>query len=164
MVCRRLTLKRAAALAFLGANERVAFGALEQGMAESCTEELEEHSSPYGFEETIECLKVAIRRAGLVLFITIDHADGARSAGLSMPPTSVLVYGHPKGGTPIMLAAPAAALELPLRVLVRQDSSQQTVIAFRPIAPMLMRLGLAPEVASRLQPAQRLLVDAMRSK
>ncbi|MBV8525411.1 MAG: DUF302 domain-containing protein [Acetobacteraceae bacterium] len=78
-----------------------------------------------------------------------------------MPPATVLIYGHAKGGTPIMLAAPQAALDLPLRVLVRQRQDGQTTIAYHPVVPLLCRAGVAPELAARLEPAQRLLIEAI---
>jgi len=124
---------------------------------------LEEHPSPVGFDDTLERLSKAILNAGLMVFATIDHAEGARQVGLSMPPTRVLFYGHPKGGTPVMLAAPEAAIELPLRVLVREVPAGGTVVAFRPIAAALAPFGVTPDVASRLEPAQQLLVNALRA-
>ena len=66
---------------------------------------LVEIPSPFGFEDTVARLVDAIGAAGLRVFARIDHARGAREAGLEMPPTMVLLYGHPKGGTPVMLAA-----------------------------------------------------------
>jgi uncharacterized protein (DUF302 family) len=78
-----------------------------------------------------------------------------------MPPSTVLTYGHPKGGTPIMLAAPAAALDLPLRVLVRVQDDGRTVIAFHPIAAVLRQAGVTAALADKLDPAQRILVKAV---
>jgi uncharacterized protein (DUF302 family) len=78
-----------------------------------------------------------------------------------MPPMEVLLYGSPQGGTPIMLAAPLAALYLPLRVLVREDASGRTVIAFHPAAAMLRQAGVADDLAIRLDPAQQVLIAAM---
>jgi uncharacterized protein (DUF302 family) len=106
-------------------------------------------------------LTAAITQAGLVLFHSVDHQAGARDLGLEMPPTTVLTYGHPKGGTPIMLAAPCAALELPLRVLVRVRDDGKTVIAFHPIASILRRAGVPDPLAARLDPAQAILVKAV---
>jgi uncharacterized protein (DUF302 family) len=81
---------------------------------------------------------------------------------MTMPPTVVLIYGNPKGGTPIMLASPLAALDLPLRVLVREDASGRASIAFHPIAPVLRLAGVPEALATRLEPAQRLLIEAIR--
>ena len=114
------------------------------------------------FEETVDRLVRAIRGAGLLLISQIDHAEGARAAGLEMPATMVLVYGHPRGGTPVMLAVPSAALDLPLRVLVREVSPDLTVASFHPVVPMLERLGVPTELARPLERAQDLIRDALR--
>ena len=115
------------------------------------------------FQPTVDRLAKAIESAGLTLFARIDHAAGARDAGLDMPPTVVLIYGNAKGGTPIMLAAPLVALDLPLRVLVREDANGQAVVSFHPIAPMLRQAGVPDALATRLEPAQRILLDAIRA-
>ncbi|MFL5280878.1 MAG: DUF302 domain-containing protein [Rhodopila sp.] len=96
------------------------------------------------------------------MFAKIDHAAGASQVGMTMPPALVLLYGHPSGGTPVMLAEPRAAPDLPLRVLVREDAAGKAVIAFYPVAEALKRLGLPDDVAVRLEPAQRILVKAVQ--
>jgi uncharacterized protein (DUF302 family) len=123
--------------------------------------DIHETLSAHPFEATLERLTAAITQAGLILFNRIDHQAGAREAGLDMPPTTVLTYGHPKGGTPIMLVAPLTALDLPLRVLVRVRDDGQTVIAFHPIGVMLRRAGVPDTLASRLDPAQQILLKAV---
>jgi uncharacterized protein (DUF302 family) len=120
-----------------------------------------EYTSEAGFEKTLDWLVALIEGAGMSLFARIDHAAGARAVGLDMPPTVLLLYGHPRGGTPIMLAAPLAALELPLRVLVRQDAEGRARVSFHPIVPWLEELGVPAELASHLEPAQRLLRQAI---
>jgi uncharacterized protein (DUF302 family) len=120
-----------------------------------------EYVSPMPFEATVERLSTAIAQAGLILFSRIDHQAGAREAGLAMQPATVLSYGHPKGGTPVMLAAPLAALDLPLRVLVRVRDDGQTAIAFHPMAVVLRGAGVPEALAGRLDPAQQILVTAL---
>ncbi len=127
------------------------------------TAEIREIESAVPFEPTLERLAAAITQAGLILFDRIDHQAGARQAGLDMPPATVLTYGHPKGGTPIMLAAPLAALDLPLRVLVRVREDGSTMIAFYPIASLLRRAGVPDPLAERLDPAQQILLRAVSS-
>ena len=115
----------------------------------------------FGFAETMDRLIAAITAAGMTVFARIDHAAGARSVGLAMPPTEVLIYGNPKGGTPIMLAAPRAALDLPLRVLVREQDGR-VLVAFHPATAMLRAAGVPEALAARLRPAQDVLIAAIR--
>src|ERR1700676_4447119 len=82
------------------------------------------------FEETLERLREAIAERGLTLFAEIDHAGNARAAGLKMPPSTVLIFGSASAGTPLMLKAPDIALELPLRVLVREEGIGGAVLAY----------------------------------
>jgi uncharacterized protein (DUF302 family) len=119
-------------------------------------------ASPFGFQPTLERVLAAIHGAGLTVFATIDHAEGARSAGLAMPATTVVIYGNPKGGTPVMLATPAVALDLPLRVLVR-EASDGVVVSFHPIADVLMAAGVPEDVARKLEPGQRILAEALQA-
>lgn len=79
-----------------------------------------------------------------------------------MPSTVVLLYGNPKGGTPIMLAAPNAVLDLPLRMLVREVEAG-TSVSFHPIAPTLRAAGVPDHLAHTLDPAQRLVMEAIQS-
>jgi uncharacterized protein (DUF302 family) len=136
---------------------------LKEGAVNKVNPSVTERVSPLGFEVTLERLTAAIERAGLAILARIDHAAGARDAGLEMPPTVVLLYGHARGGTPIMLAAPQAALDLPLRVLVRVDADGRTLVAFHPIAPALLAAGVPDALANRLEPAQTLLMEAIQS-
>jgi uncharacterized protein (DUF302 family) len=82
------------------------------------------------FEETLTRLREAVTERGLTIFAEIDHAWNARAAGLEMPPSTVLIFGNARAGTPLMLKAPDIALELPLRVLVREESTGGTVLAY----------------------------------
>lgn len=114
------------------------------------------------FAPTLERLVTTIEAAGLRIFARIDHAAGAAEVGMAMPPAVLLLYGHPKGGTPIMLNTPATALDLPLRVLVRENSERRTLVSFHPVVPMLTKAGVDEALARRLEPAQQMLVNAIR--
>jgi uncharacterized protein (DUF302 family) len=120
-----------------------------------------EHLSPRPFSETVERLDHAMMDHGMTIFARIDHAANARDAGLTMPPATLLIYGKAEGGTPIMVASPNAALDLPLRVLIREDRAGRAIICFHPIAPQLEALGVEPTVAARLQHAQALVLEAL---
>jgi uncharacterized protein (DUF302 family) len=133
-----------------------------EAMNNETTVQLVEQASATDFPTTMDRLLAAIEEAGMTVFARIDHAAAARSVGLSMPPTEVLLYGNPKGGTPIMLAAPRAALELPLHVLLREDSEGRTLLSFHPVAPALRRAGVPDDLTMRLEPAQRVVLKALR--
>ncbi|HEV7815813.1 MAG TPA: DUF302 domain-containing protein [Janthinobacterium sp.] len=121
-----------------------------------------ELSSAYAFPATLERLSAAIEGAGLTVFARIDHQAAAARAGLTMPPTTVLIYGNPKGGTPLMLAAPALALDLPLRVLVREDAAGHTLVAFHPALALTRGAGLPDEQAAGLSKAETLIAAAIQ--
>jgi uncharacterized protein (DUF302 family) len=86
--------------------------------------------SPHTFVDTLRRLQAAIARRSIPILATIDHADGATQAGLSMNPATVVIFGNAKAGTPVMLAAPTAALDLPLKALVWQDVAGQVWISY----------------------------------
>ena len=88
------------------------------------------------FDEVVQRLREIIHQRGLMLFAEIDHAHNARDAGLSMPPARVLIFGSAKAGTPLTLAAPDIALELPLRVLVREEPDGRVALLYRDLAEL----------------------------
>jgi uncharacterized protein (DUF302 family) len=98
--------------------------------------------SAFCFEDTIERLRTALEAKGFTIMAVIDHRAAAAAVGLAMPPTTVLIYGNPKGGTPLMLAAPDFALELPLRVLVREGAAGKATIVFNPADSLEGKHGL----------------------
>ncbi|MFV8762090.1 DUF302 domain-containing protein [Yersinia enterocolitica] len=97
--------------------------------------------SAFDYQQTRERLIKAISDNGLVLFGEFDHAKAAHEVGLTMPPTTVLIFGNPRGGTPLMLAHPELALDLPFRVLVSQLPDGQVNVSYHP-AEELQRYGL----------------------
>ena len=89
-----------------------------------------EVSSRHSVDETVRRLEDLLRGRGIKLFVVVDHGGEAAAAGLDMPPTKLVIFGSPKGGTPLMLAAPTTAIDLPLKVLVRQDAGGQVWVAY----------------------------------
>jgi uncharacterized protein (DUF302 family) len=77
--------------------------------------------SPYSVTNTLQRLESVIATKGLTIFARIDHSGEAAKVGLKMPPTELLIFGSPKSGTPLMIASPTLALDLPLKALVWQD-------------------------------------------
>jgi uncharacterized protein (DUF302 family) len=86
--------------------------------------------SEAGFPEVLAALRDEVRRRGIREFALIDHAEGARDAGLELADESVLVFGNPAVGTALMLADPLSGLDLPLRVLVHRAADGGTVLAY----------------------------------
>jgi uncharacterized protein (DUF302 family) len=151
---------------FGAAEEGPDIGAAHIGSSDMTTSGIEaadyiEHKSSVSFQLTVDRLVAAIEKAGMSVFATIDHAAGAKAVGMSLPPTVVLIYGQARGGTPVMQADPAAALDLPLRVLIRQDTKGETLIAFHPIQETLAHYKVPHELAERLAKAQQLLVNSI---
>jgi uncharacterized protein (DUF302 family) len=83
---------------------------------------IEETPSNHSVEQTVERVKAILQAKGLTLFALVDHSGEAEKVGLKMGPTKLLILGSPKGGTPVMLAAPSVAIDLPLKILVREDA------------------------------------------
>jgi uncharacterized protein (DUF302 family) len=86
--------------------------------------------SHHSVDQTVDRLKTILQSKGVMLFALIDHSGEAEKVGLKMPPTKLLVFGNPKGGTPLMLASPSVAIDLPLKLLIAEDSQGQVWISY----------------------------------
>jgi uncharacterized protein (DUF302 family) len=106
-------------------------------------------ASRYGFAETLARLRSALARRQLEIFASFDHSGAAKRVGLTMPDTQVVVFGNPKSGTPLMLASPLVALDLPLRVLVADDNGH-AVLSFLSPAYLAKRYGIPPNLVSNI--------------
>jgi uncharacterized protein (DUF302 family) len=87
-------------------------------------------SSPYSVAETITRLDSVLQAQGLTDFCRIDHGGEAEKVGFTMPPTQVIIFGSPKGGTPLMIASPTLAIDLPLKALIWQDAGGQVWVSY----------------------------------
>jgi uncharacterized protein (DUF302 family) len=134
---------------------------MSSSIANADPEEAVRIESAYPFSETLARLHSTLESKGLRVFATIDHRAAAESVGLDMPPTTVLIYGNPKGGTPLMLAAPDFALELPLRVLVREGPQGKTYVTYNPSTALEGKHELPAGMAAKLAPPEALIVDAI---
>jgi uncharacterized protein (DUF302 family) len=117
--------------------------------------------SPYVFADTVQRLLAAFAEKGIKVFVTIDQQTEARAAGLVMPPTTLIVFGNPKAGTPLMLANPQVGIDLPLRVLVCEPEPGQVAVLFTAASEIIERHSLPPELASNLLPAERLIAAVL---
>jgi uncharacterized protein (DUF302 family) len=86
--------------------------------------------SKHSVSDTVERLQKLLRDKGIMLFALVDHSGEAEKVGLKMRPTKLLIFGNPKGGTPLMIAAPSIAIDLPLKLLVWEDAAGKTWISF----------------------------------
>jgi uncharacterized protein (DUF302 family) len=96
---------------------------LPSGLAEATQERngIVDISSNHSVDETVARLKNILQSKGITLFAVVDHSGEAEKIGMKMPPTKLLIFGNPKVGTPLMLASPSLAIDLPLKILVWQD-------------------------------------------
>jgi uncharacterized protein (DUF302 family) len=117
--------------------------------------------SKYSVPETLHRLETVLTAKGIKIFALIDHSGEAEKAGLKMPPTQLLVFGNPKGGTPVMLAAPTAAIDLPLKALAWQDANGQVWLSYNDPAYIQRRFGLSAEIMQPLAGIGALIEQAL---
>ena len=86
--------------------------------------------SKHSVDETVDRVKNLLQSKGIALFCLIDHSGEAAKVGLKMPPTKLLIFGSPKAGTPLMLASPSIAIDLPLKILVWQDANGKAWLSY----------------------------------
>jgi uncharacterized protein (DUF302 family) len=106
--------------------------------------------SKYSVPETLHRLETILTAKGIQVFALVDHSGEAEKAGLKMPPTQLLIFGNPKGGTPVMLAAPTAAIDLPWKALAWQDTSGKVWLSYNDAAYIQRRFGLTDDVMKPL--------------
>ncbi len=104
--------------------------------------------SHFGPKETLDRLEDEVRAKSLTVFARIDHAAGAAAVGMTLLPTAVLIFGNARGGTPLMQASQAIGIDLPLKVLVWQDTSGKTWLSYYDSSVLAERYGLSGETAT----------------
>ena len=110
---------------------------------------------------TTERFAALLKAKGITVFALVDHSGEAEKAGLKMPPTKLLIFGNPKGGTPVMLAAPTAAIDLPWKALAWQDASGQVWLSYNDAAYIQRRFGLSDDVMKPLAGLGALIEQAL---
>ena len=104
----------------------------------------------FGPDETMDRLAEAVTARGLSVLARIDHAEAAAKVGLALRPTAVLIFGNPRGGTPLMQAAQTMGIDLPLKALVWQDEEGKSWIGYNDPTWLAARHGLGREEGSVL--------------
>lgn len=107
-------------------------------------------ASRYSVEETIQRLQTLLKEKGIKLFCLVDHSGEALAAGLEMRPTKLLIFGNPKGGTPLMIDAPSTALDLPLKILVAEQPGGEVLLSWNDPAWLQQRHGFPREMQSAI--------------
>jgi uncharacterized protein (DUF302 family) len=113
--------------------------------------------SNHSVDEIVEKLKTILQAEGITLFALVDHGGEAAKAGLTMPPTKLLIFGNPKGGTPLMLASPSSALDLPLKILVAEDASGKVHVSYNSSPYLQQRHNLPQELLQNIAVAEALV-------
>jgi len=99
--------------------------------------------STFGPKETMDRLEAEIHQKGMNVFARIDHAAGAANVGLALAPTELIIFGNPRGGTPLMQSVQTVGIDLPLKALVWQDAAKKTWLSYNEPGWIAQRHGVA---------------------
>jgi uncharacterized protein (DUF302 family) len=116
--------------------------------------------SNHSVDETVGKLKNILQTKGVMLFALVDHSGEAAKAGLTMPPTKLLIFGNPKGGTPLMLASPSIAIDLPLKILVAEDAAGKVWVSYNSPTDLANRHNLPDQFLPVLASVETLAAAA----
>jgi len=116
--------------------------------------------SNHSVEQTIERLKGVLQSKGIKLFALIDHSGEAEKVGMKMRPTKLLIFGSPKAGTPLMLAAPSIAIDLPLKILVWEDGQGKVWVSYNSPDYLEERHGLSQKLLQNIAVVETLAAKA----
>src|ERR1700677_91607 len=106
--------------------------------------------SNHSVDQTVENLKNILQSKGITIFAVIDHSGEAEKVGMKMPPTKLLIFGSPKAGTPLMLAAPSIAIDLPLKILVWEDGQGKVWLSYNSPEYIMKRHGVPQDLLKNI--------------
>ena len=112
-------------------------------------------------DETVQHLESILAERGLQLFALVDHSGEAAKVGMKMRPTKLLIFGSPKGGTPVMVAAPSIAIDLPLKALVSEDETGKVWVSYNAPEYLQQRHGVAQELVKNIAGVGALVAKAV---
>src|SRR5579863_9079901 len=119
-------------------------------------------NSPYSVSETLKRVESLLQEKGVTIFCRIDHSGEAEKAGMKMHPTQLLVFGSPKGGTPVMLASPTIAIDLPLKALIWEDAGGKVWVSYNSPKYLQKRHGVPDDLVKNVSVAGTLLALAIK--
>jgi uncharacterized protein (DUF302 family) len=129
---------------------------MDQATNNGIIDELSNHS----VDETVEKLKEILQSKGVTLFAMVDHSGEAADVGMKMRPTKLLIFGSPKAGTPLMLAAPTSAIDLPLKILVWEEAEGKVWVSYNSPAYLQQRHGFPAELLQNIAVVETLATKA----
>jgi len=116
--------------------------------------------SNHSVDQTVDRLKNILQAKGVALFALVDHSGEAEKVGMKMRPTKLLIFGNPKAGTPLMLAAPSIAIDLPLKILIWEDAQGKVWVSYNSPAYLQERHGLPPALLQNIAVVETLAAKA----
>jgi uncharacterized protein (DUF302 family) len=116
--------------------------------------------SKHSVEQTVEALSNILKSKGVAVFALIDHSGEAEKVGLQMRPTKLLIFGNPKAGTPLMLASPSSAIDLPLKLLVWEDAQGKVWVSYNSPEYLRERHGLPQDLMQNIAVVEGLATKA----
>lgn len=116
--------------------------------------------SRHSVDQTVEAIIRILAAKNVTLFALVDHSSEAAKVGMTMPPTKLLIFGNPLAGTPVMIAAPSAALDLPLKLLVYEDVSGKVWISYNAPAYLQQRHGIPLDLLQNIAIVETLAARA----
>ena len=122
---------------------------------------IERVESSRGFDETLEHLEELLAARGMTVFAKINFTSDAKKSGLVMPRMLLMVFGNPKGGTPVMVAVPSSALDLPLKVLISEDADAKVWLSYNTPEYLAMRHAIPGELVRNIAGIRVLVRDAV---
>jgi uncharacterized protein (DUF302 family) len=120
------------------------------------------HPSTHSVDQTVAKLEALLQAKGITMFALVDHGGEAAKAGLTMLPTKLAIFGNPKGGTPLMLAAPSSAIDLPLKILVWEDAQAQVWVSYNDPAYLQARHGFPDDLLRNIAVVETLALESAK--
>lgn len=154
-----ITVRGSASVEFESIKENTMASATSKTVSET-NKGIIDRPSNHSVDQTVEKLKNILQSKGVTLFALVDHSGEAKKVGMKMRPTKLLIFGSPKAGTPLMLAAPSIAIDLPLKILVWEDAQGKVWVSYNSPEYLKERHGLPPELLANITVVETLAAKA----
>ena len=118
--------------------------------------------SSHSVDETVAKAEALLHEKNVKIFALVDHSGEAKEAGLQMRPTKLLIFGNPKAGTPLMVASPSAAIDLPLKLLIWEDADGKTWVTYNSPKYLLDRHALPPDLIGNIAVIEAIAANAAK--